>query len=107
VPAGDDQAADAFDQVRDRVGGRDVAKPGRRDQVPGDVHRREEEKDEEGREEALNGLPRAGPKRRERPERAEAERDEEGEAEENEHTERPGRGPNADGEADAQIDGGL
>src|SRR3954469_6774888 len=61
VPARDDQAPDALEQVRDRVRGREVAEPGLLDQVPRDVHRRDEEKDEERGKEALHGLARAGP----------------------------------------------
>ena len=76
VPADDDQAAHALDQVRDRVHRRGILEPGDAHQVPRDRHRRDEEEDEEHREEALHRLSRPGAERREHPERTEGQRDE-------------------------------
>src|SRR4029450_12336505 len=99
VPARDDQAADAFEQVRDRVGGREVAEPGRLDQVPRDVHRRDEQEDEEDREQALHRLARTGSERGEGAEAAEPEADDDREQDDHEDACRARLQAHADDEA--------
>src|SRR3712207_4237887 len=76
VPAGDHQAADTFDQVRDRVDGRDKSEPVLLDQVPRQVDRRQKDGHEEQRERTLYRLHRTGLYREYRPYATEPEGDE-------------------------------
>src|SRR5688500_1276778 len=107
APARDDQAADALEQVRDGIRGRDVAEPVDVDQVPRRVHGREEEEDEEEGEETLDRLARAGAEREEEAERSEGDRDHRGEAEERQDPERSRGEVDADDQADCDIERGL
>src|SRR5918995_687398 len=107
VPAGDDQAPDALDQVRDRVHTRDEAEPVDIDQVPRRVHRGQEEEDEEEREQALDRLARPRAQRQEEAEGAEADRDDGREQEQHEDPQEAGREVDADDEADKDVEAGL
>ena len=104
VPARDDQAAHALDQVRDRVDPGDEAEPLDLDQVAGRVHRRDEEEDEEQREDALDRLARAGAEREEEADRAEADRDTRREEQQHDDPERAGGEFDADEQADGDVE---
>src|SRR5215212_494196 len=104
VPARDDQAADALEQVRDRIGRGDVAEPLRLDQVPRDVHRGDEQEDEEDREEALHRLAGAGSERGEGAEAAEPETDDDGEQDDHKDACHARLQAHADRKADGEID---
>ena len=77
------------------------------DQVAGNRHRRDEQKNEEEWEHALNGLAGAGSQRDERAEAAEAERDEERERKQDERTEPARRQLDSRGEPDGEKNSGL
>ena len=84
VPAGDDQAAHALDQVGDRVVGRDLAKPGDLDQVARQARGAQEQRHEQQREEALHRLAGAEAQRQQRAEAGEAEGDQDRQREQHE-----------------------
>src|SRR4029453_17236362 len=104
VPARDDQAADALEQVRDRIGSGEVAEPIRLDQVPRDVHRGDEQEHEEDRDTALHGLARAGAERGEGAEAAEPDADDDREQDDHEDACDPRLEAHADRKPDGEVD---
>ena len=107
VPARDDQAAQPLDQVRDRVERRHGPEPVRLDQVPRQVHRREEQPDEEEREEPLDRLARARPQREERAERTERDRDRSREDDQDDPADDARFEPHADDQPDREVEAVL
>ena len=103
VPAGDEQAAEALDQVADRVDRRDGLEPVVLDQVARQRAGAEEEQHEHQREDALDGFAVSGPQPDREADRAERDADHGGEREEHEDPGRPGLELGAEGERDDQV----
>ena len=107
VPALDDQAPDGLDQVRDGVERRHDPEPVGLDQFPRQVHRRQEEPDEEEREEPLHRLARARLQSEEGAQRAERERDQGRQHEDHDDAERAGGDRHSGDQSDCEVEAGL